>query len=356
MLETVKRRWRALQARHPSVRHAVAAWGRLDRANGNQYAAAITYWSFLALFPLLLLAVAIVGFVLASHPDLQQHLFSRIASSVPGSFGTTLQKSIDTAVHARTGIGVAGLLGVLLTGLGWIGHLRSAIDAVMGATPKKQNFLMTKIWSLAILAGLGLGSIVSLALTAVGTSLTDQLVSLVGLGHLPAAHAVLKVVGIAIAVGGDLILFLWLFSWLPAVDVPRGVAVRGALLAAVGFEILKVVGTFTIAHTANSPTAGPFAGILAVLIWIQLVSRWLLFCAAWVAVVRADAARAATYESQVSLVKTAPPVVARREAGELSPAAVGATLVGAGAVAGAAATWWLTRSAHRLRGCARTWK
>ena len=62
--------------------------------------------------------------------------------------------------------------------------------------------------------------------------------------------------------------------------MPFLVAIKGALLAAVGFEILKVVGTYTIAKSAKSPTLGPFAGLLAVLIWIQLVARLLLFCAA----------------------------------------------------------------------------
>ena len=346
MLEKLKRRWSRLQARRPSVRHVVGAWGRLQAANGNQYAAAITYFSFLALFPLLLLAVAIVGFVLAAQPHLQQELFAHITSSLPGSFGTTLQKSINAAVDARAGLGVAGLLGVLLTGLGWIGNLRSAIDAVMGSTPTKRNLVMGKVWNLLVLAGLGLGLVVSLALTAVGTSLTDQLVSAVGLGNLFGIHALLKVVGIAIAVGGDLILFLWLLAWLPEVTLPRTIALRGALLAAVGFEILKVVGTFTIAHTASSPTAGPFAGVLAVLIWIQLVARWLLFCAAWITVLRVDSAQAAApAAARVSLDKE--PVRREADVVELSPAAVGMTLVGAGAVAGAAATWWLTRQPDR---------
>ena len=69
----------------------------------------------------------------------------------------------------------------------------------------------------------------------------------------------------------------------------------GALiLAAVGFEVLKIVGTYTIAHTAQSPTAGPFAGVLAVLIWIQLVSRFLLFCCAWMATAGYDERAAVT--------------------------------------------------------------
>jgi membrane protein len=75
---------------------------------------------------------------------------------------------------------------------------------------------------------------------------------------------------------------------LPQVEVDARIGLRAAIIAAVGFEILKVVGTYTIAASAHSPTAGPFAGILAVLIWIQLVCRFMLFCVAWTAAVTAE--------------------------------------------------------------------
>ena len=125
-------RWAALKERRPALQHIVDAWKLLQENNGNQYAAAITYFSFLALFPLILLAVSITGFVLHSHPAAQQSLFDHITANVPGDLGTTLKTSISTAIKARTSVGIVGLVGVLLTGLGWIGNLRAAIDAVWG--------------------------------------------------------------------------------------------------------------------------------------------------------------------------------------------------------------------------------
>jgi membrane protein len=124
--------------------------------------------------------------------------------------------------------------------------------------------------------------------------------------------------------------------------VPRRISFKTALLASMGFEVLKITGSYVIAHTANSPTAGPFAGIVAVLIWIQLVARWLLFACAWAATLTAeDRAR------QPRPVAVEPP--ARTEAPvepEIKPAAVGASLVAAGAIAGAAAAWAVLRPGH----------
>lgn len=336
-------RWRRWQDEHQWLRHVVDAWALLQRHHGSQYAAAITYFSFLALFPLLLLGVAVTGFVLSSHPELQQSLFDKIAEQVPGSFGTTLSDAVHTAIEKRTSVGIVGLVGVLLTGLGWIGNLREPIDAVWGVARAKKSFLGERLSNLLVLAGLGLGLLVSIGLTVVGTSVTGQIVRAVGLDGVPGTTVLLKVVGIGIAVVGDAVIFWWLLIRLPDADVEKKVALRGALLAAVGFELLKIVGSFTIAHTANSTTAGPFAGIVAILVWIQLVCRWMLFCCAWIATLNA----ARRMANSVPVV----PVPVDEVHGEVvaggpSPAAVGATLVGAGALAGALATWAVTRP-HR---------
>ena len=323
---------------HPWLRHVLDAWGLLNRNNGNQYAAAITYFSFLALFPLLLLAVSVTGFVLHSHPSMEQDFFNSLTRKVPGEFGNTLKTSLQTAIDRRAGVGVVGVLGVALAGGAWIGNLRAAVDGVWGRPPAKRNFVVARVINIGVLGGLGIGLLVSLALTAIGTSLTDQILSAVGLGDLPGAHAVLKVLGIAIAAAADSVMFWWVLVRLPQAAVPTRIAVKGAILASVGFEVLKIVGTFTIAHTAHSPTAGPFAGLLAVLIWIQLVARYMLFACAWMATLLADHNGAERARASAE-----PPPAAVEQVDGPSPAAVGATLVGAGAIAGAAATWALRR-------------
>jgi membrane protein len=344
-------RWTALRDRRPALQHIVDAWKLLQQNNGNQYAAAITYFSFLALFPLVLLAVAITGFVLHAHPAVQQSLFDNITANVPGDLGTTLKTSINTAIKARTSVGIVGLVGVLLTGLGWIGNLRAAINAVWGRRPPQRNFFLSKLMNLLVLGGLGLGILLSLGLTVAGTSLTDQLLSAVNLDHVAGVHYLVKILGLALAVAGDVLIFWWLLVRLPDMPVPRKVGLQGALLAAMGFEVLKIVGTFTIAKTSQSPTAGPFAGVLAVLIWIQLVARFMLFCAAWTATCRGcalgpkdDVAALDAAATRPTPAAPLPSVVAAVEpSGEAVPRLAAGPLIGAGAagaLAGAAAVAW----------------
>ncbi|MEO8889207.1 MAG: YhjD/YihY/BrkB family envelope integrity protein, partial [Jatrophihabitantaceae bacterium] len=255
-----------------------------------------------------------------------------------GSFGQTLSDSVRTAIKARTGVGMVGLVGVLLTGLGWIGNLRAAIDAVWGRRPAQRNFFLGKAMNLLVLAGLGLGIVISLGLTVVGTASTDQILRVLSLDHIAGIHYLAQVLGLAVAVVGDFLIFSWLLVRLPVADVPARVALKGAVFASIGFEVLKIVGTVTIAKSAGSHTAGPFASLLAVLIWIQLVARFMLFCAAWMAVLTDEQA-----------VPAPVPVAAassdEREPSEpMNSAALGVALVGAGALAGAAAAVWAVTS------------
>jgi membrane protein len=337
-------RWARLKERYVWLRHVVSAWDLMQRNHGNEYAAAITYFSFLALFPLILLAASITGFVLHSHPGLEQDFFAGIAKQVPGSFGTTITDAVQQAIKSRRGVGIVGLAGVLLAGLGWVNNLRGAIDGVWGRPPAQVNFLKARIANLFVLGGLGVGIVISLGLTVVGTALTDQILKALGLDDLPGSHALLKLLGIAMALVGDLLIFWWLLIRLPQVEVPERVAASGALLASVGFEVLKIVGTYTIAHTANSRTAGPFAGVIAVLIWIQLVARYALFACAWTATLTFEY-REATAE-RIPAVES-PTTDPDGTGSAITPAAVGAALVGAGAVAGAVTTLACTRSRWR---------
>jgi membrane protein len=341
-----KQRWATLRQQNAWLDHALRAYKRFQTNHGNHFAAAITFFSFLALFPLLLLGVSVIGFVLHSDPKLQQDVIDDITKQAPGGFGETLKSSLTTAINARTSIGIVGLVGLLLTGSGWIGNLRSAIEGVWGQPPIKRSFVKAKLANLLVLGGLGLAILISLGLTAVGTALTGRIISALGLSHLPGANAVVTVLGLAIAVLGDMLILAWLLVRLPRVEAARGEVVRGALLAAVGFEALKIIGTYTIAATSRSPTAGPFASIVAVLIWIQLVSRFLLFCAAWLAESVTMSAEAMSTAS-VPLSKDGDELQADQVRGVFSPLGVAGTLLGAGAAAGGGAVLWAT---HRLRG------
>ncbi|MDQ2836659.1 MAG: YihY/virulence factor BrkB family protein [Actinomycetota bacterium] len=336
-------RLRQLRQARPGLDHVMSGYQHYQRQQGNQLAAAITYFSFLALFPLVLLGVSITAFVLAAEPHLQTELFNRISEQVPGSFGGTLRNAIDKAIQQRAVVGVIGLVGVLLTGLGWIDNLRSGIDTVWGLPQRGGSFIAKKLADAVVLVGLGIGVVVSLGITAGGTAASGLLLRWIGADRITGAGTLTSILAILLGIAGSLLVFGWVMIRLPDAKVSRRTALRASLLAAVGFEILKIVGTFYIARVTKSPAASVIGPALGILIWINLVSRFLLFCVAWAAT-----ARDVEVPLEPALVAGPPVELAPRRTG-VSPAGVAAGLLSAGATLGAATVAVLQARRSRSR-------
>jgi membrane protein len=79
-----------LRARYHWFDHVMRAQERYQDSKGDFYAAGITYFTIFALFPMLMVAFAIGGFILASHPELLAELQERIKSTVSGDVGKQL--------------------------------------------------------------------------------------------------------------------------------------------------------------------------------------------------------------------------------------------------------------------------
>jgi membrane protein len=333
-------RWVKLKRDRPGVAHVVNGYAHYQRNHGDHLAAAITYFSFLALFPLILLAVSILGFVLAHDQHLLNELLSHVSSSVPGAFGDTIKTTIATAIKDRTGVGIVGVVGFLLAGLGWIDNLRTAIDTVWDAPARKLSFIAKKISDTVVLVGLGVGVVISLALTAGGTAVGGELLKLINLDTVPGMGTVTALLGIVLGIAGSTLVFGWIMIRIPDISVSSRTALRASVLAAVGFEVLKLIGTFYIARVTKSPAGSVIGPIVGILVWIDLVSRYLLFCVAWAATAEPAVVAEAPVEgpSVGTLVDTPPPI---------NPVGIAAGLVTAGAAVGAGSLALVQRRRRR---------
>lgn len=244
-------------------------------------AAAITYFGFLAIFPVLLLAVSVAGFVLAGRPELFLEVTGLIRRVVPGDVGDQLVSGVIGARDARGTVGLIGLVGLLYAGVSWMTNLRIAIQTIWRGHATEPDFLADLRQNLAGLFGLGAAVLASVTLTALATGLTDLVIDVVGLSDVPGIGVATGTLGLAIALGGDVLIFCWLFVNLPREALPYRVVLRGALFASVGFELLKLLATFYLRVLSDSPAAVAFGTAIGLVVWIYLVSRFLLFAAAW---------------------------------------------------------------------------
>src|SRR5215217_8639475 len=135
-----------LRARYGWFDHVMLAQGRYQDSKGDFYAAGITYFTVFALFPLLMVAFAVGGFVLANQPDLLAEITAQIKSKVSGDFGEQLVDLMDSAIESRTSVGIIGLATAAWAGLGWMANLREALSQMWGLMRHEPpGFLRTKL-------------------------------------------------------------------------------------------------------------------------------------------------------------------------------------------------------------------
>ncbi|MFE7456200.1 YihY/virulence factor BrkB family protein [Streptomyces sp. NPDC057554] len=259
--------------------HAWRSYERLDRVHWARLAAAITFISFLALFPLIAVGAAIAA-ALLSDKQLDT-IKEKLADQVPG---ISDQLGIDGLVANAGTVGlVAGAL-LLFTGVGWIGSMRECLRAVWELDEVQEaNPVVAKVKDAVLLVGLGGAALATLAVSTVGTTAVGWTADQLGISHGGAGGVLLRVAALVVAVLADFLLMLYLLSLLPGVEPPRRRLVVAALIGAVGFELLKLLLGSYMKGVAGKSMYGAFGVPIALLLWINFSAKLLLFCAAWTA-------------------------------------------------------------------------
>ena len=244
-------RWQALRREHVWLDHALRGYGHYKDEHGDHLAAAITFFSFLALFPLILLGVSITGFVLAGNATCSRELFDKIAKNAPGGFGNTLtrhhQRRHRSSVRRRHRR--AGRRRVDRTGLD---RQPAHRDRAVWGRPAPSSLRGQKScptrWCCS--ASAWAWSSRSASPPSAPRSVTSCWCWL-NLDGMPGMGTLTAVLALVLAILGDLLIFGWVMIRLPDAPVSRRTAIRASLLAAVGFEILKIVGTYYIAKVTG---------------------------------------------------------------------------------------------------------
>ncbi|EEI78104.1 Ribonuclease BN-like family [Corynebacterium striatum] len=320
-----------VREKSPFVDHIMRMLGRYGEQGGNQFAAGITYFSVLAIFPLFMLAVAGAATVLATRPDLMQQVQDQIANSVSGDLGDTLNELLETAIAQRGAMYGIGGLTTLWSGLGWMNNLRIGISAMWDKDPNETqgNFFTQKLSDLLGLIGLLVALIIAFGVTAAGSSgLTQKVFEWVGIESFPGMDAVLVLAGIVIGLVANFLVFWWMIVFLPRTDVPTKSGLKGAAIGAVAFEAIKQLSTVIMSSASGNPAGAVFGPVIVLMVVMYLIWRVVLYVSAWTA----------TTEESMELAEppVPEPAVIRVRNEVKSGPSTGVTL-GAGAVLGAAA-------------------
>lgn len=260
VLERLKTRIRALRARWAWFDVAVRAQDRFNELHGGHLAGAITLAAFLSVFPLLLVAAATLGFFSVGRPDLTGEVLEALALPTRGDAADFVRKVIDNAEQSRRAASLVGLAGLLWSGLSLVGALQYAYNATWQVTGRG---IKDKAFGLLWLVGAGVVFACSFGLTA-------------AVNFLPGFLAPLQIlVALALSIG----LFLWASKILPNRDIGWRPLLPGAVLGAVGFEVLKLVGGIYVPRAVASSSAlwGSLGIVFAILAWLLIFGRLIVY-------------------------------------------------------------------------------
>jgi len=251
------------QQRHRVPAFLVAVVKKFGDDEAGNLVALLTYFAFLATFPLLLALSGILGLVLRDSPSLQDSIQSSALTEFP-IIGPQLIKAQDASSLGHTTPAlVIGILGALLGGRGLANAVQHTFNTVWNV-PKvdRPGFPANLLRTLGLLGLLGLGVLATAGAAA-----------LVGAAHsLGMDAAGLRVVSFVVSALVDIALFLGAFRLGTARSVPTRQLVPGAVLSGIAWQLLLSLAGLIVNHYLRhaQAVAGFFGVVLGLLAWFGL--------------------------------------------------------------------------------------
>ena len=252
------------QQRTRGLRFLAAVFKKFSDDQAGQLAALISYYAFVSLFPLLLVFVTILGFILQGDPSEQKKVLE-------GTLGQFPIISEQLRLQPLTGSATALVVGIvlsLLAGLGITNAAQHAFNRIWAVPFKRRpDFLRARLRGLAILAIFGTLMIISTAAAGVVGATSLAVLELAG--------------GILVALAVNLVLFMCAFKMLTALELSWRELLPGVVVAAVCWQLLQHLGGYYLDHELKrtGPLYGIFALVLGLLAWLYLGAQLTIFAA-----------------------------------------------------------------------------
>jgi membrane protein len=254
-----------LQRRHGVLGFPYAVIKKYGDDGGGREAALITYYGFLSIFPLLLLGVAVLSQVLASHPGLRERLVTAI---VPQALQATVKQSL-AALPSSTIPFAVGLIGLLFSGTGVVFSAYQTLNHIAAVPHRlRAGFFSRYVRVFVTLAALLLGALAVGALTVVVNALPG----------LPGLQRAAAAAGSALVVFAVLLLAARLLLARPA---PVRALWPAALVGAGAVTLVLTAGTALLARliAKAGPVYGSFATVAGMFALLYLVNQALVYAA-----------------------------------------------------------------------------
>jgi membrane protein len=238
-----------------------------------QLAAALSYYTLFSLAPLIIIAIAIAGFVFGREAAQDQ-----IVSTLQGMIGQDSAKAVQEVIESsseqpKTGIvsSIVGVLALIFGAGGVVGQLQTSLNKIWDVTPKPNRgiwvFVRQRFISYAMLLGIGFLLLVSLLVSAVVAGLTTWMGGLFG-GAEALAHGLDLLISFLLTTA----LFAMLFKFLPDVLIQWRDVWVGAAITAFLFTVGKFLIGLYLGTSGVTSTYGAAGSLITVLLWVYYSS------------------------------------------------------------------------------------
>jgi membrane protein len=249
------------QQDHSWLAIGVATWKKFGDDQAGNLAALVAYFAFASIFPLLLVAYTIVDLVAKANPTLARRLTDAL-----GKYPFVNDLGVSHGI-GKAGLAlVVGLLLTLYASLGVANAIQNAMNTAW-SVPKYQRpgFPKNKLRSLGLIAVLGPGEIITIALSTIAG----------GAGHLGGAGG--KAAAVVVALLLNIGLFHLIFRMATSRVVRRRDLRLSATLAAIAWQILQFLVGLGIVRLHTNSAYGQFAIVLTLLAWFYLQAQITLY-------------------------------------------------------------------------------
>jgi membrane protein len=282
------------RARYGPVDIGITTFKRFSEDDGGVLAAALTYYTFFSIFPMLLFVASAIGYLTFLSDGFRENLLRSGVEGIPLLNQIVTFDTLESLKENRGTLAIFGLLLALYSGTGAVVALKHALNRI-ARVKDEGNFLAKRLASLRWLGILAVAAVISLGTT----TLVRTAGFLVGGGAIVdvLAWIVLFVASIAVNTAIFIVTFRFLSDGPPRT---LQAVLPGAILAAAAFEGLKLVGSVYLGAGADgrNATFGAFSTAAGLLVASYLLAQITLLAAELNAVMFERSARRSTQVSK----------------------------------------------------------
>src|SRR5262245_33547346 len=243
-------------------------------------ASSLSYYTLFSLSPLLVIAIAVAGFVFGREAAQNQ-----IVETIGGMIGPESAKAIQGMIESASDKPTTGIISTVIAGVtlligagGVVGQLQTSLNKIWGVQPKSGLgvwvFVHQRLISFAMVLAVGFLLLVSLVVTALLTAFSQFIGNLIG-GAAFVAHLLDIVVSFAFVT----LLFAMIYKFVPDVEIRWKDVWIGAALTSILFTIGKYLIGLYLGTSSVASACGAAGSLITILLWV-FYSSLIFLCGA----------------------------------------------------------------------------